>query len=136
MQRPCFHLCTLTVICSSPRGTRTPPPFVSHCLNSLWPESGTDVTHPHYLCARILSQQAFPIPESGAKIIRFNVLSKWFRSIKQTDTRGISTALCLSLWGLGPPVLPYSWEIQIAFRVWGVFIKEREVLTYSCDSRN
>lgn len=42
-------------------------------LASLWPESGTHVTHPHYLFARILSQQAFRVPESGAKIIRFSV---------------------------------------------------------------
>lgn len=105
-------------------------------LAPLWPQSGTHVTHPHYLFARILSQQAFPIPESGAKIIRFNVLSKWFGSIKQTDTRGILTALCLSLWGLWPPVFPYNWEIQIVFKVWGLFIKKRKVLTYSCDSGN
>lgn len=72
-------------------------------LASLRSESGTPVTHPHYLFARILSQQAFPIPESGAKIIRLNGLSK---SKKQTDTRGIVTALCPSLWDSWPPVFP------------------------------
>lgn len=75
-------------------------------LASLWPESGTRVSHPHCLSARVLSQQAFPIPESGAKIMRFNGLSKWFGTKKQTDTRGIVTALCLSLWDSWPPVFP------------------------------
>lgn len=137
MQRPGFHLGFHALHRREPEFHHNSFSAISILsLASLWPESGTHVTHPRYLFARILSQQAFPIPESGAKIIRFNVLSKWFSSIKQTDTRGILTALCLSLWGLWPPVFPHNWEVQIAFKVWDVFIKKREALTYSCDSGN
>lgn len=100
---------------SSPQGTRIPPLFVFLLSQSCpWLLSGTPVTHPHYLFARILSQQAFPIPESGAKIIRLNGLSK---SKKQADTRGIVTALCPSLWDSWPPVFPQNQEIQIDFRI-------------------